>query len=447
MEGMNFQEKPYNAEFLEWLVGRPYWQVESQLSSFRQQRSEGTLEWARTLPKFQAWRLSDLFDGQDRRITWIKGSLGVGKSVMAAYFIDLLKCQYRNAVVAYFFYRSNQPGLTSARDILRTLVYQCVDNNEAAQKSLAKLKSKGFQITADLGIGFLFEKLLLDPLTSSQEVYVVLDGLDEADDVTLDHTDTAGRPELHVFLACLGRLPSIRLLCISRPSAKIQTIIPNAFVKTLSKTDNGDDIDAYVRTEVGKSITLQTLFRQDPVQYFREHGEGVFLWVKIVLQQLAKAKTASAFQNYLEGFSAAHNITDKLESLYHIILSRISEDDKVWVNEIIGWLLVAKTPLSIGTLQALVEWCREDKIVAFQQFLDETYGSILRFLPQPDGKGNLVELVHETFKSFITDPKVCPSPFLIDKPEVECYCARQCLRCLTNHARAPIEVSEYSSSN
>src|SRR5271156_6545296 len=155
---------------MEWLVGPSYWQVESQLSSFRQQRSDGTLEWARKLPEFQAWRLSDVVDAPDRRITWIKGSLGLGKSVMAAYFIDLLKCQYRNAAVAYFFCRSNQPGLTSARDILRTLAYQCVDNNDAARNALENLKSKGFQITASLGIGFLFEKLLLDPLRSAQQI-------------------------------------------------------------------------------------------------------------------------------------------------------------------------------------------------------------------------------------------------------------------------------------
>jgi len=450
--GMNFhQAKQHDIEFIEWLVGPSYWQVESQLSSFRQQRSDGTLEWARNLAEFRAWRLSDVVDAPDRRITWIKGSLGLGKSVMAAYFIDLLKCQYSNATVAYFFCRSNQPGLTSARDILRTLAYQCVDNNVAARTGLENLKSKGFQITPGLGIGFLFEKLLLDPLRSTQQIYVVLDGLDEADDVTRDHTDAAGRPELHVLLACLASIPSIRLLCISRPSAQIKAIIPNAFEKTVSKSDNVADIDSFVRTEVSKSPNLQMLFKQDPVQYFREHGDGVFLWVKLVLQQLAKTKTASAFQKYLDGFSTSyHQVTDKLESLYCTILSRISEDDKPWVTEIIRWLLVAKTALTVDTLQALAEWCLEDKMVTFHQFLDETCGSLLQFFQQSDGKGNIVdavELVHETFKSFIGDPKVCPSSFLVDKPEAECSTTLQCLKCLTSHASASNEVMEYSASN
>ena len=107
------QGKQPDGDFLQWL-SPSYWLVESQLSSFRQQRSEGTLQWARDMPEFQAWRLCDLDEESERRITWINGTLGIGKSIMAGYFIDLLKCQYPNAIVAYFFCRSNQPGLTNA---------------------------------------------------------------------------------------------------------------------------------------------------------------------------------------------------------------------------------------------------------------------------------------------------------------------------------------------
>jgi tetratricopeptide (TPR) repeat protein len=438
-------EAQHIGEFLKWLCPSSYWRVQGLLSSFRGERSEGTLNWALNLSEFRAWRLADLHSGSNRRVTWIKGALGLGKSIMAAYYVDLLKAQYRNAVVAYFFCRSKEPGLTTALDILRTLAYQCSQDNKSARTTLEKLKSEGFQINADLGIRYLFEKLLLEPLKSVQEIYVVLDGLDEADDLTLDRTDPAGRPDLHVLLECLASIPSLRLLCISRPSAKIQTIIPNTFARTISKSDNANDIDTYVRTKVEKSRNLQLLFKQDPVQYFREHGEGVFLWVKLVLQQLEKAKTASAFQNYLKGFSAASEVTDKIENLYRTILSRISGDDKKWVFEIIRWIFVAKDPLSIGTLQALVEWCRDDQMVNFGDFIDETCGSLLQFLPQPEGTDDLVELVHETFKSFIADPKVCPSSFVIDKPKAECDAALQCLKCLTS-GTAPKEVCEYAST-
>ena len=254
------QEKQHNAEFLQWL-SPSYWAVESLLSSFRRQRSEGTLEWARNMPEFRAWRLSDLDERSERRITWIHGTLGIGKSIMAAYFIDLLKCQYPKATVAYFFCRSNQPGLTRARDILRTLAYQCIENNKTARSVLENLKSKGFQISENLDIGYLFEKLLLDPLQTTKDIYIILDGLDEADMITQDHTDPSGKPELHVLLTCLARLPSTRLLCISRPNANISKVLKFTFAKAISKDDNANDIDSYVQKTVSESETLQSLFR------------------------------------------------------------------------------------------------------------------------------------------------------------------------------------------
>ena len=83
--------------------------------------------------------------------------------------------------------------------MLRTLAYQCIEKDKDARTVLEKLKSKGFQITDNLGIGYLFEKLLLDPLRDTPEIYIILDGLDEADMITQDHTDRTGRPEMHVL--------------------------------------------------------------------------------------------------------------------------------------------------------------------------------------------------------------------------------------------------------
>ena len=98
---------------------------------------------------------------------------------MAGYFIDLLKCQYPNSIVAYFFCRSNQPGLTSAREIVRTLAYQCIHADPSTRVILESLKSKAFCIDNNLGVSFLFEKLLLEPLcTTHKEVFIIVDGLD-----------------------------------------------------------------------------------------------------------------------------------------------------------------------------------------------------------------------------------------------------------------------------
>jgi len=250
---------------LQWLCP-PYWTVESYLHSFRHQRANGTLKWARDMPAFRDWRLSGLEKESPNRVTWINGTLGVGKSIMAAYFIDLLKCQYPNAIVAYFFCRSKEAGVFTARDILRALAYQCMEKVGAAGEALKELKSQGFQISDNLGIGYLFEMLL-----------------------------------------------------------------PSTFNKPIQKEDTEADIDTYVMDTVHSSSTLQMLFQatcKDALQYFREKGCGIFLWVVLVLQQLERARTKSTFLKYLDGFSAA---TGSMEDLYFAILSKVEEEDKPWV--------------------------------------------------------------------------------------------------------------------
>jgi len=125
------QKQNEDDEFLQWL-SPSHWLFEAQLSSFREQRGENTLEWAINMPEFQTWRTSKIrVDSKmNERILWIRGPLGIGKSIMAGYFIDILKSKYiyPAAIVAYFFCRSGQAGLTKPRDIVRTLAYQCVQS-------------------------------------------------------------------------------------------------------------------------------------------------------------------------------------------------------------------------------------------------------------------------------------------------------------------------------
>src|SRR5277367_6151460 len=101
----NSEKQKEDEKFLLWL-SPSNWLVEAQLHHFRQQRGEGTLEWARDMEDFEKWRFSD--PSSNDRILWIRGTLGIGKSTMAGYYIDLLKYRYPNSMVAYFFCRSSQ---------------------------------------------------------------------------------------------------------------------------------------------------------------------------------------------------------------------------------------------------------------------------------------------------------------------------------------------------
>ena len=350
---------------------------------------------------------------------------------MSGYFIELLKCLHPNAIVAYFFCRSGQPGLMNARDIIRTLAYQCLTDDKKARAVLDSLLAKKFKIDENMGIRFLFEKLLQEPLSqTANEVFIVFDGVDEGDCTTLDTTDRPHRPELDILLNCLGQLPSARLLFVSRPNADISKHIPNSVTKSLGKNDNMDDIDAYVRTTLEAS-ELRSYFEKekiDPFQYFHDKANGIFLWVVIVLHQLGQTKSSSMFKKYLAGFSDA---SGSMERLYAKVLSSFEGEDLKWVREILKWLVIAEAELSVHELQTVVEWSLHDSLHQFTRFLEVDCGALLHLIPIKNEDRTNAQLIHETLRSFLLNEACCPPPFYVAEKAAHFYALRACLDILS----------------
>jgi tetratricopeptide (TPR) repeat protein len=397
------------------------------------------------MPEFQTWRKCSIESKE--RILWIRGTLGVGKTIMAGYFIELLKCLYPNAVVAYFFCRRDQAGLTRVRDIIRTLAYQSALHNNLARSALDSLRCKDLPIDDNVGIGFLFDKLLRDPLNRSDELFIVLDGLDEADRVSLDSTERPPKTEMDILLQHLTTLPA-RLLFVSRGEADISRVIPNLITKSLGKGDNSTDIDAYIRQAIDASERLKTHFQNEKIdafQYFHDKANGIFLWVVIVLHQLAQAKSTSMFRKFLNGFSEASD----MKQLYSSVLSRIEGEDRRWMQEILKWVLeVRQGPwgsLSVDELKEAVEWSLQDSLPEFETFLEVEGGSLFHLVPRPGG-GATIELIHETLKSFLKNPIDCPQPFYVDHEIASLQVFEVCLDVLSTKSD-PTSLSGFAARN
>jgi len=356
---------------------------------------------------------------------------------MAGYFIELLKCQYPDAIVAYFFCRSGQKGLFKARDIIRTLAYQVIQESPEARLYLESLQREELPVDDNVGVGFLFDKLLKEPLaTTSKTAFIILDGLDEADRKSLDSTERPKRTEIEILLQHLANLPSSRLLIISRAEANVARTIPTLITKTLSKNDNTKDIDTYVRQTIQASSSLKTQFEKenvDPSKYFHDNANGIFLWVVIVLHQLAQAKSRSKFQKYLTGFSDA---SGSLEQLYSSVLHRIEGDDQTWIKEILKWVVVGYRSLSVDELREVVGILLEDELQDFQAFLEVEAASLLHLIPNANGTMR-IELIHETLQHFLTDPNLCPDTYCIDEQIAHTHALGVCLEVLSGDKYSP----------
>ena len=368
------------------------------------------MNWASLMPEFQTWMKSDLqFDCPERQL-WLSGSLGVGKSIMAAYFIDLLNTLYPTAIVGYFFCRSGQKGLTRAQEIVRTLAYQCIQGDEDARNYLETLRSRAFNIDDLIGLRYLTQRLIAEPLKeAAREVFIVIDGLDEAD---LDIPDAADRvlppPEIHVLLQQLGCLPRTRLLIVSRPVSIVHKALPKIVTRSVGQSENWEDIQTYVRQTIASSTNLQSNFEKvgiNAVEYFNSHAKGVFLWVVLVLKQLETVRTKATFSKHLSTFSKA---SGGMDILYSDILSKFDEEGAKWLREILMWLVAAAEGVTLNLVKEGAEWFMGDELLQFHDFVEVDCGTLLHLISTDSD--TRIELVHETLRTYLTDSVSCPSP-------------------------------------
>jgi Tetratricopeptide repeat len=314
----------------------------------------------------------------------------------------------QDAVIAFFFVKSEPRGLASPLKILCTLAHQLSLLVPEFRRSLEKLKRAGFVVKDELGIKYLFNKLLFDPLRNfKRPIYVILDGVDEVN-MKKDPRDPY-RESTEILFDCLYRMPSSRILFLSRPESVPPTTKHSFAVTSIGLDQNKADIEAYVNQQLSENPKLKERFKKadiDPVQFFITHSNGIFLWVVLVLKHLSKA-SGKLFKSFVLGISET---PADMTQLYLNILGRFSEEDQEWIKEIFYWIIGPKRQLSIDELQCAVEFCLQDELDNFRDFVLRKCGSLFvvtRYGDAKDSNVEFVQTVHETFRAFITNP-ICP---------------------------------------
>ena len=389
--------------------------------------------------EFQNWISSDLHLGSPERILWIVGAPGVGKSTLGAYFLELVRCLDREAVLVYFFLRNGVSGLNKASDVVRTFAYRFATMIPEVRLSLEKLKKSGFKPDDGVGLHLLISKLLLEPLLQSKRpAYIILDGLDEADN-SLDSVDLR-RQSIEILVDSLCRLPSTRLLFLCRPSKIVRKIL-----RCVDSSDNKEDIKAYVHQRLAEHKALQARFAQEeiePCEFFLHNSNGIFLWVVLVLDQLSETESRSAFRKYVHDMSRTPS---DMTRLYLNIVERLTPEQRKWIREILYWIVAPKRQLAIDELQNAVEWCLEDELNNFREYVEFRCGSIFR-MSKIDETTNSVQIIHETLRSFLADSKSCPADLYVTADVAHEHLTVACLTFLSTDGTDSQPLHHYATT-
>ncbi|KAF6744462.1 ankyrin repeat-containing domain protein [Ephemerocybe angulata] len=267
------------------------------------------------------------------------GMPGSGKTILSSFSLKYLKekfagTQYVAVVGAFLRYTEDR----STRDILAGLIRQLVERHEQAYNYM-----KTIYFTAQNEV--LSEAELVEVFQGAvglfSKVFIVIDGLDEANDIVKD--------------GLLRVLPSLgaNALITSRPLDLFKHHIPDA-LHILIEARTGD-IDIFVQETIKTNSRLGAIIRGDPSlvellkSRIKESSKGMFLVARLQMEVILQDPRC------VNGLLKALNkLPSGVDDMYRHSLQRVNAqaaDDVSIAHRVFLWLLHAREPPSAEELQ------------------------------------------------------------------------------------------------
>ncbi|KAK4095858.1 WD40 repeat-like protein [Parathielavia hyrcaniae] len=294
-------------------------------------------------------------DRPPRRLLWIKGHAGTGKTMLTIGLIRQLSHQpvALSPALSFFFCQGTNAALSNATAVLRSLIWLLLLQQPCLiSHLLQKYKESGADLFRDQNAFIALSEAFRNMLKDSQlpPVYLVVDALDEC---------TQGRSDLiDLISTSLSLSQRVRWLLSSRPEVDLLAEL---------KHPGTNSSDAS-----GSLVELDTQRLQDPVNAFIDHklmelkykegydsrvladishevrqrAENTFLWVALVFKELSS----------VEGWDAVEtiqNIPPGLTDLYGRMMVRIdggNERNRQRCKNVLVATFLVHRPLSLSEL-------------------------------------------------------------------------------------------------
>jgi WD40 repeat protein len=332
-------EPRYAAQFDKLLDAIDHDRLDFEGVQARLKRSLPPIEYdeaSRHLPRFtgrewvmqevEAWLASGL--ASPRRVLWITGEAGIGKSALAAWLCDRRPeiagahyCRYGNAN------RGDRKALLSLAWQLTTQLPDYQDRLNASPLDA---------IAAETNIRGLFDRLFVEPFSHGfpkpeRSVVLLIDALDEGDLASLIGTEWPRAPDW------------LRLIVTSRPhESEINTALQSLDPWKLDagRAENQQDIRTYLRRELRQPA-------EAIIEAILEKSEGLFLYVWWVLEELEAGRLSLAnIDAFPRGLGGIYN------EFFHRYFPDIHEYAERW-RPVIETICAARQPLPLEDLHAV----------------------------------------------------------------------------------------------
>ena len=365
-------------------------------------RVDGTCEWILTQDRYTSWLTED-----SPQLLWLSGAPGIGKTMISGFLVEelaRLAKQSSKMTLAYYFCDDKDEKRRTATAILRGLLLQLLRQ----RPDLFKQMQPDFDISGDsLFTNFhalwrIFDGIIKDP--GAGEVYCLIDALDECERESrqlflTNFTET--------FRSQQSKETAAKFIVTSRREIDIEKSlsIPSLAIRNL-QVDSGrvnDDLSKFISVRVDE---LSTTNEYGPEQKnmiksaLTEKAGGTFLYVSLVLQDLAKAET------FEEVMPTLQDLPSDLNDVYDRILGKIEPKRQETAKSVLCWVACARRPLTVDELamaRAIGSGERKENTMPLKDRVDALKDGFkcCRPLISVDANNSTINLVHQSAKDYL----------------------------------------------
>ncbi|KAK6526652.1 hypothetical protein TWF694_005233 [Orbilia ellipsospora] len=357
-----------------------------------------TCDWLFETTEFQKWQQRDSI-GQHNGVLWIKGKPGTGKSTLMKHAFRYCENLFREYFIPAYFFNARGSGLErSAEGMLRSLIYQFLDNaSDISDRFISLFSNKQRKYRSERwpwSFGELTELLCELVTQTCQPIFIFVDALDECDEEEVRNVMTY-LEDLSITTMASGISLNICLSSRHYPTITMRKHLE--LVMGLQQSHNRD-ISIYVKRKIKMndiSIELAICRR----------AEGIFMWVVLVVELINRV--------YDEGDIIA--VRKKLEEipsgLDEIFLTLLVKDNPRKQETVLmfQWVLFARKLLAPEELyyavvagtspDSLGKW---DDSAGMRMVVWRFITNISKGLLEIRGSSNFyVQFIHETVRDFL----------------------------------------------
>ncbi|CAI6095882.1 unnamed protein product [Clonostachys chloroleuca] len=331
-----------------------------------------------------------------RRLLWIKGDPGKGKTMLLCGMIDELKKE-TTQLIAYFFCQATQEqDQRSAPAVLRSLTWLlCQQRPDLVSHIRENYNIQGKKLFEDLCALDALEKILRamlhDPALGS--AIFVIDALDECSD--------SDRCDIIRLVIELSKKFDAKWVVSSRnwPDIEDQFRSDCSDIEVsleLNKASISKAVGYFIQKKVDhldKIKKYKPKMKYDILETLQRKAGDTFLWVALVCEELARPQTK------------LHHTMKKLESmpeglngLYERMIEQVfASDDGAILQQILATTCTAFRPMTIDELYTLITELEE--IGVEPENLEDVIKDCGSFLTTQE---RTVYFVHQTAQDFLT---------------------------------------------